>query len=36
METNAQGIFKNMCVLAVYGNAIFDRCDLVSAVLAND
>jgi len=36
METNAQGILKNMRVLTVYGNAIIDRSDLVSAVLAND
>jgi hypothetical protein len=36
MKTNAQGIFKYMCMLTIYGNAIFDRCDLVPAVLAND
>jgi hypothetical protein len=36
MESNSQRIFKYMCMLTVYGNAIFNGCDLVSAVLTED
>ena len=36
MECYSKRIRKYMCVLTAYGNAIFNGCDLVSAVFTND